>query len=99
VSCTILGRITEASDEVCDDAEVVHSERMVVLCAIHELRKETMLVTAYSYERTRRIRLWLTKERESGLKRTPFSRCLMMSPLLGFLDVLPIAASDLWDSL
>jgi hypothetical protein len=27
----------EARDDVCEDAEVVHSERMVVLCAMHEL--------------------------------------------------------------
>ena len=30
----------DASDEVCDDAEVVHSERIVVLCAMQELEGE-----------------------------------------------------------
>ena len=34
---SILGRMREASDEVCDEAEVVHSLRMVVLCAMQEL--------------------------------------------------------------
>lgn len=38
VSWVILGRISDASDDVCDEAEVVHSERMVLLCAMHELR-------------------------------------------------------------
>lgn len=28
----------EASEEVCEEAEVVHSDRMVVLCAMHELQ-------------------------------------------------------------
>ena len=32
-----MGRMREAREEVCDEAEVVHSERMVVLCAIQEL--------------------------------------------------------------
>lgn len=30
-SCSILGRMSEASDELCDEADVVHSERIVVL--------------------------------------------------------------------
>jgi hypothetical protein len=34
---SILGRMTDASDDVCDEADVVHSARMVVLCAMHEL--------------------------------------------------------------
>jgi hypothetical protein len=33
----ILGRMSEASDEVADAAEVVCSLRIVVLCAIQEL--------------------------------------------------------------
>lgn len=36
---SILGRIREARLEVCDEAEVVHSERMVVLWAMQELRR------------------------------------------------------------
>ena len=36
-SWVILGRIREASDEVCDDADVVHSDRIVEWCAMHEL--------------------------------------------------------------
>lgn len=28
----------EARDEVCEEAEVVHSDSMVVLCAMHELQ-------------------------------------------------------------
>lgn len=35
--CSILGRMREARDDVCDDAEVVHSARMVVLWAMQEL--------------------------------------------------------------
>jgi hypothetical protein len=35
--CSILGRISDAREEVCDDADVVHSARIVVLCAIQEL--------------------------------------------------------------
>lgn len=32
-----MGRIREASDEVFELADVVHSARMVVLCAMHAL--------------------------------------------------------------
>jgi len=39
---SILGRMSEARDEVCDEAEVVHSLRIVVLCAMHELWKWTL---------------------------------------------------------
>ena len=39
VSCVIFGRINEARDDVCDDAEVVHSERIVELWAMQELYK------------------------------------------------------------
>lgn len=35
----ILGRTREAREEVCDVAEVVCSERMVVLCAMQAYRK------------------------------------------------------------
>lgn len=38
--CSIFGRMREARDEVCDEAEVVHSARMVVLCAMQELQEE-----------------------------------------------------------
>ena len=34
---SILGRMREASEEVWEEAEVVHSERMVVLWAMQEL--------------------------------------------------------------
>lgn len=34
---SILGRIREASDEVCEEAEVVHSARIVLLWAMHAL--------------------------------------------------------------
>lgn len=33
----ILGRMREAREEVWEEAEVVHSDRMVLLCAIQEL--------------------------------------------------------------
>ena len=33
----ILGRMMEASDEVWEEADVVHSERIVVLWAMHAL--------------------------------------------------------------
>lgn len=36
--CSILGRMREARDEVWEEADVVHSERIVVLCAIQELK-------------------------------------------------------------
>lgn len=36
-SWDILGRIRDAREDVCDEAEVVHSDRMVVWCAMHEL--------------------------------------------------------------
>lgn len=36
--CSIFGRIRDASDEVCEAADVVHSVKMVVLCAIQELQ-------------------------------------------------------------
>lgn len=35
----------EAREEVWDEAEVVHSERMVVLCAMQELRGNQTLAT------------------------------------------------------
>lgn len=38
MSCFIFGRMSEARDEVWEEAEVVHSVRMVLLCAMHELR-------------------------------------------------------------
>lgn len=37
LSCLILGRMMEGSDEVAEEAEVVCSVRMVVLCAMHAL--------------------------------------------------------------
>lgn len=39
VECWILGRMREARDEVCDEAEVVHSVRIVVWWAMHALRR------------------------------------------------------------
>jgi hypothetical protein len=36
-SWLILGRTSEARDEVCEDADVVCSVRIVVLCAIQAL--------------------------------------------------------------
>lgn len=47
MSWVILGRISEASEDVCEDAEVVHSERMVVLCAMHELDGEKREEVSY----------------------------------------------------
>lgn len=41
VSCVILGRMREAREDVCEEAEVVHSDKMVLLCAMHELRRST----------------------------------------------------------
>lgn len=38
VECWILGRMREARDEVCEEAEVVHSVRIVVWWAMHALR-------------------------------------------------------------
>lgn len=38
-SWVIFGRISEARDDVCDDADVVHSERMVELWAMQELKE------------------------------------------------------------
>src|SRR5690242_10714778 len=35
---SILGRMREAREEVCEEAEVVHSARIVVLCAMQALR-------------------------------------------------------------
>ena len=46
----------EESDEVCDEAETVHSERIVVLCAMQELRWSKSWATvsyAISAEHTR----------------------------------------------
>jgi hypothetical protein len=37
VECPILGRTSEAREDVCEDAEEVCSLRMVVWCAIQEL--------------------------------------------------------------
>jgi hypothetical protein len=37
-ACEILGRMSDGSDDVCDDADAVCSVRMVVLCAMQELR-------------------------------------------------------------
>lgn len=37
MSWAILGRIKEAREEVWEEAEVVHSDRMVLLCAMQEL--------------------------------------------------------------
>lgn len=34
----ILGRMSEAREDVCDEAEVVHSDKMVLLCAMQELK-------------------------------------------------------------
>jgi hypothetical protein len=45
VECSILGRMREAREEVWDEAEVVHSERMVVLWAMQELRGNQTLAT------------------------------------------------------
>lgn len=36
---SILGRISDASDDVCDDAEVVHSARIVVWYAMQALAR------------------------------------------------------------
>ena len=47
VSWVIFGRIREASDDVCEEADVVHSERMVELCAMQELGKCAPLVTGH----------------------------------------------------
>jgi hypothetical protein len=41
----------EAREEVCEDAEVVHSLRIVVLCAMQELRN---FVSAFSTQARRK---------------------------------------------
>lgn len=48
VSWLILGRMREARDEVCEAAEVVHSVRMVVLWAMHELWFGMLLVSHHT---------------------------------------------------
>lgn len=81
--CVIFGRTRDASDDVCEDADVVHSVRIVLLCAMHELKPErtsTMLVnemredvpTSPSTSRTAR----------PVLTREEVSEVLMMRPWL-----------------
>ena len=41
-----MGRIREASEEVCEEAEVVHSARMVLLWAMHALEVVSTTVWA-----------------------------------------------------
>lgn len=43
--CSILGSMRDAREDVCDDAEVVHSLRMVVLCAIQELEGDGVSIS------------------------------------------------------
>lgn len=47
LACVILGRTTEASEDVCDEAEAMCSVRMVLLWAMHALVRVSPPVSCF----------------------------------------------------
>ena len=65
VEWSILGRMTEARDDVCEDADVVHSVKMVLLWAMHELCDGRWLA---GFRRVRVTRPAQTAQRTRGVE-------------------------------
>jgi hypothetical protein len=68
----------EAREEVCEEAEVVHSDRIIVSWAIQELRRRCFVSGQKRWESLEK-ELGRTKGAELQLKRTPWWRWMLRS--------------------